>query len=226
MKRVDTLFHGHAARSSRCFPASVVALAVVLASSAASAQIYRSVGPDGRVTYSDKPTAAATERAPASTADAAGAGSALPYALRQTAQRYPVTLYTGSACAPCDSGRQLLMERGIPFAERSVASGADIEALQRLTGSSNLPVLAIGTQQVRGYSSTEWNQYLDAAGYPRTSQLPRTWQQPPASPLAPAQVTASQTANNTTPAATPAPASAQVPVTPAPTSTNPAGLRF
>jgi len=47
-----------------------------------------------------------------------------------------------------------------------------------------VPSLTIGVQPVRGLSETDWTAYLDAAGYPRESRLPRGWQAAPASPLA------------------------------------------
>ena len=73
------------------------------ASGLATAQtIYRIVGPDGKVTFSDKPPSDATK---ASTTTAGGrpvaapADAVLPFELRQVVARYPVTLYAGAACA-------------------------------------------------------------------------------------------------------------------------------
>ena len=115
-------------------------------------QIFRIVGPDGRVTFSDKPPLDPGVRAtPAKTVALPGARgtdiSALPFELRQAATRYPVTLYTAPECAPCGAGRTMLTSRGIPFAERTVTTREDIEALRRLAGSISLPFLTIGGQQ-------------------------------------------------------------------------------
>ena len=149
-------------------------------------QVYRIVGPDGKVTFSDKPPldakAGAQAATPAATAGG-GTGAALPFELRNVVNRYPVTLYTGPNCAPCNSGRSFLSGRGIPFSERTVNTNDDIEALQRLSGSTSLPFLTIGGQQMKGYSEVEWGQFLDAAGYPRTSQLPAGYRAAPAAPL-------------------------------------------
>jgi glutaredoxin len=108
----------------------------------------------------------------ASSGGAASPGSALPYELQQIASRYPVTLYTGDNCGPCASGRNLLTARGIPFTERTVTTPEDAAALQRMSGDTSLPFITIGGQQIKGYADTEWTQFLDAAGYPKTSQLP------------------------------------------------------
>lgn len=199
--------------------ALLAGLGLALLAPASLAQVNRTVGPDGRITYSDAPNAAARTSQPAT------AGAALPYALRQAMQRYPVTLYSAAQCTPCDGGRQLLAQRGIPFSEKSVETEADIAALQRLAGARELPLLTIGTQQIKGFSDADWSQYLDAAGYPKTSQLPSGWQPAAATPLAPAQI-AGPAGTSAAPATQGTADTAEPAVTPMPSSTNPAGIRF
>ncbi|MDO8248706.1 MAG: glutaredoxin domain-containing protein [Rhodoferax sp.] len=187
--------------------------------------VYRVVGPDGKVTFSDKPPAASEQ----ATATGAGgkplgsSGAALPFELRQVASKYPVTLYTSSNCAPCGSGRALLSSRGIPFTEKTVATSEDAEALQRIAGESSLPFLTIGGQQIKGYSDAEWTQFLDAAGYPKSSVLPASYRGPAATPLVVVQ--------KPTPAAKPEETQSQraptAPSRPAgDTPSNPAGITF
>ena len=188
--------------------------------------LYKVVGPDGTVTYTDRPPPAATGRpAPVGARTEAPAGDAplanLPLELRQVSTRYPVTLYTGADCAPCETGRRLLAARGVPFAERRVSSEEDAEALNRLTGGRSIPTLMIGTQALRGFADSDWHSYLDAAGYPRESRLPRGYQQPAATPLVQRQAEAA--AQQERPAA-PAPAAEPAPPPPAPPA--PAGIRF
>lgn len=190
-------------------------------------QIFRIVGPDGRVTFSDKPPLEpGTHASPAKTVPLPGARgtdtSALPFQLRQAANRYPVTLHTAPDCAPCDAGRTMLTSRGIPFVEKTVTTRDDIEALRRLAGSLSLPFLTIGGQQIKGYSETEWVQFLDAAGYPKTSQLPRGYAQAPAAALVAAQEP--RVAARPAPAA-PSP-SAEAPAPPPAPAENPSGIRF
>jgi glutaredoxin len=158
-------------------PVNLLAAGLLLIVSAGAVQaqtLYRNVGPDGRVTFSDvpPPAGAATAAGVGSGAAPASAGVALPYDLQQVVNRYPVTLYTGDACGPCGSGRILLTARGIPFTERTVTTPEDAAALQRMSGDTSLPFITIGGQQIKGYADTEWTQFLDAAGYPKTSQLP------------------------------------------------------
>ena len=187
---------------------------------------FKIVGADGKVTYTDRqPSASEGKVTSLGTHDAtAVAGDvALPLELRQAAARYPVTLYTlAGACEPCEAARQLLRKRGIPYAEKQVQSAEDSEALERLSGGRDAPTLSIGAQIMRGLAPEVWGSYLDAAGYPRESKLPATYQYPPATPL-----TERRAANAARTPATRAsePRVADTPA-PAPAPANPAGIKF
>ena len=180
----STLFNrlGEAPRSATSL--ALIALLMAGAASPSQAQ-YKVIGSDGRITYTDQPPLAAGDKLSQLKTQrvAPSADVSLPAELRQVAQRYPVTLYVSANCAPCDQGRQLLRSRGIPHLEKTVVTGDDGEALQRLTTGRDLPALSIGAQVVRGLSSDTWTSYLDAAGYPKESKLPPSYQFPPAAPL-------------------------------------------
>ncbi|ABM57677.1 DUF4124 domain-containing protein [Verminephrobacter eiseniae] len=206
------------------FAPLLASLLLTLACASAQAQtVYRIVGPDGKVSFSDRPPPDAKAQPVRAPAPAAANGAALPYDLRQIVNRFPVTIYTGDDCAPCASVRIMLTARGVPFTERTVSSNEDIAALQRLSGSSSLPFGTIGGQQLTGYSDTEWTQYLDAAGYPKQSQLPGNYRRPAPSPLVAIKAVEPAAPQNRTPA--PAERVA-APVNDGPTPSNPAGIRF
>jgi glutaredoxin len=215
-------------RSIGLLPRSVLAALALVAASSTQAQ-YKVIGSDGKVTYTDREPSASEgrivplgSRAGASAPDADSAGSDLPYELRQVSNKYPVTLYVSSgACEPCVSGRQLLRQRGVPYSERIVVSAEDVEALQRLSGAQDAPTLAIGAQILRGLSADVWNSYLDAAGYPRTSRLPASYQYRAATPLVDQQP---PTTGARADARTSAPAAPTLPQAPAPAG--PGGFRF
>lgn len=202
---------------------------VALASGVSHAQnLYRSVGPDGRVTYSDRAinnNAKASAETTGSADSSAPANALLPYELRQTANRYAVMLYTGKDCMPCDEARSYLQNRGIPFAERTIDSNSDVTALKKLSGQDSLPFATIGNQHLKGFGAENWAQYLNAAGYPAQSQLPKNYRAAAARPLttaAPAAAEAQKAAER--PAARSAEPATTAPG--APTQNNPAGLRF
>ena len=169
-------------------------LALALGLGGPAAAQYKVIAPDGSVTYTDRAPADASAKvqpmrrdgsvAAAPAAAAASPVAALPFELRAVVARFPVTLYTSDKdCAPCERGRSLLLQRGVPFTERSVTSDDDIAALQRLSGGRSVPTLTIGGQALRGFQEQDWQTTLDLAGYPKESRLPRTWQPAPATPL-------------------------------------------
>ena len=209
------------------------ATGALLATATQAQQVHRIVGPDGKVTFSDRaPEDKKAQSTVLSTASGGAASNpALPSELRQIASRFPVTLYTGESCSPCQQARQLLIQRGVPFTERSVNTNDDLDALRRLSGESALPFGTIGRQQLKGFSDAEWTQYLDAAGYPAQSRLPRGYTQPAATPLAPTKAPAASAPDAPQEAAS-APTGRprrQAPPPPppgAPTPSNPAGIRF
>lgn len=171
---------------------------------------YKIVAPDGSVTYTDRPPAGAS----AATGKVTTTGNAplpiaaignLPPEVKQPASRFPVVLYATTPCTPCDQARQWLRQRGVPFNEYSVGKPADTLTLKTKFGDTQLPVVTIGAQVIKGFSAADLQTYADAAGYPKESRLGAyTW--PSAVPLAPpaAVVTA------------PAPAPAPAPPSPPP----------
>lgn len=199
-----------------CFrPAALLLGLAALGASLPAVALYKVVGPDGKVTYTDRIPGPADGKVTPLTlkGNSTVETAALPLELRQVAQRYPVTLFVVVDCAPCDSGRALLRQRGIPHAEKLVLTEEDADALQRLTGTRDAPTLMIGQQSLRGLSTESWNAYLDAAGYPKESRLPAGYQfadpttltqrREPPRPAAPASVPAAD-AGTDTPTAAPA----------------------
>ena len=203
---------------------TIGALCISAATVSTAQQVFRIVGPDGKVTFSDKPPVEPNAKVTSAAGPSGGgaATSSLPFELRQVAQKYPVTLYTGENCSPCQSARSLLITRGVPFAEKTVTTVEDSQALQRLSGETSLPFATIGGQQLKGFSDAEWTQFLNAAGYPTASVLPSTYRQPAATPL----VTVAAAPPTTAPAAPARPTAAAPAPQPAPAAANPSGIRF
>jgi glutaredoxin len=212
-----------------------VALAL-LAGSAQAQQVYRIVGPDGKVTFSDQPPPASAPAQKVTSVGTARGGDAaldastanLPATLKTVVNKYPVTLYTTASCAPCDQGRALLTQRGVPFAEKTIATNDDKQAFEKLGSNATVPLLMLGGQKVNGFETVEWNNYLDAAGYPKASTLPSSYRNPPAQPLAP-PAAVDPNAPAPTAGATPS-ARPPRPARPAPqrnpAEDNPAGIKF
>ena len=222
------------------------ALLTGLHGNAWSQNIYRSVDSNGRVTFSDrldsqqKATAAPWNASPRDSVDAAPTDNAtnLPFSVREARSKFPVTLYTTGDCTPCDGARRMLVERGVPYTERSVISEADQKALRSLSGQDQLPFATVGKQHLIGWDASEWQRYLDLAGYPSQSAMPAQWKPAAATPLTTPSSAASTASTARTAAPAPAATSSIKPAdgsqatpsanparAPAP-SANPAGITF
>ncbi|MGV8892695.1 MAG: DUF4124 domain-containing protein [Burkholderiaceae bacterium] len=164
----------------------------------AQAQLYKWVGPDGKITYSDLPPPNSAKQLEKKTLNPSESASvALPYALADASKKHPVTLFTGAQCAPCAEARDFLKNRGVPFAEKSVSSNEDIDKLRQISGATQLPVLLIGRNQQLGFELGAWNLALTAASYPQDNQLPRNYQFAPSEPAAPKVPTKAEQAAST-----------------------------
>lgn len=225
---------GHRPATFGAMMTLALTLGAVVSVPAQAQGVYRIVGPDGKVSYSDQPPPASTQgnasAKPAeggSSTSAAAASGYTPPELKQAMGRYPVVFYAGKDCSPCDSGRNYLNGRGIPYTEKTVNTNDDVAALKRLSGATSLPMLSIGSQQIKGYSEVEWGQYLDAAGYPKKSALSATYRRPAPSPLVEAKAAdaaAPSAASRKAPKAAGTETPTEVPV--APPVTTPGGIRF
>ena len=205
----------------------IAAGALLVWAATASAQ-YKSIGADGRVTYSDVPPPPSAKVVEQKKLGSGPAAVALPFELQQASSRYPVTLYTGDKCAPCDEARTYLRGRGVPFAEKTVTSDDDIALFKQQSPDGTAPVIAVGSRRSVGFSQVAWAGLLDSAGYPATSVLPREYQNVASTPLSPNTRAPGQTVVQT-PAPSSrrgTPATGDAAATPPAPPANPSGFRF
>lgn len=164
----------------KTLPCTVAAALLVGLAPAVLAQ-YKVIGPDGSVTYTDRPSSAAQGgqvsgmRAGRAVATPAAPATPLPYELQQAVAKFPVVFYTTAECSLCDTARRMLRQRGIPLTERQAQHPDDLLLVERQTGGRSLPALMVGTQAIHGYGESQWANLLDLAGYPRQSRLPRDY---------------------------------------------------
>ena len=125
----------------------------------------------GQTVYSDQPPPPGTQNVSRTTRDERPEGQQLPYATRQAAERFPVTLYTAANCVDeCKQARDLLNGRGTPFNEKMLDTQEAIDALAKLLGgAASVPSITVGRQHFRGFESNAWSNLLDLAGYPKSA---------------------------------------------------------
>jgi glutaredoxin len=80
----------------------------------------------------------------------------------------PVKLYTHPDCsAACNGARGVLSSRGIQFEEVVAEGDSAIEELQKVSGDTRVPVLLVGQTVMRGFHELNYQDLLDAQGFPR-----------------------------------------------------------
>jgi len=174
-----------------------IAAAVIAAGAAAQAQqVYRYVDKDGKVVYSDRAPPADSKDVQAKRLSPNYIeNNDVPIALTQAVERFPVTLYTFACGVVCENAEALLNRRGIPFSTVNVEDPKGAEALQKLTGALQAPVLQVGDKLLaKGFNEARWTAMLDDAGYPKSPPRRVAAKAPaeaasPASPTPPAEAT-------------------------------------
>ena len=147
---------------------SLLALVIACAiAPAGAAQLYRWVDDKGNVEWRDTPpppSAKSVEQRNVSGNTIQT--STLPYSVQQAVKNFPVTLWVFDCGDPCIRARAHLARRGVPHTERNAQK--DLEELKKLIGGTEVPLLLVGSKQLKGYLENDWDAALDSAGYPRT----------------------------------------------------------
>ncbi|MBC3862619.1 glutaredoxin family protein [Undibacterium jejuense] len=167
------------------FKLATLIVPLCLLAATAQAQLYKSVGPDGKVTYSDTPPPANQKLVETKTIATSQDVTNFPYELKLAASKNPVTIYTAANCSPCNDGKNLLKSAGVPFAEKTVKTSADADKLKQVSGDDQLPFLTVGSKKLHGYDQAEWKSSITAAGYPDSNRLPANYVYPAPESAAP-----------------------------------------
>ena len=143
----------------------------MLCAASASAQLYKSVGTDGRITYSDTPPASAA-RIEQKTLSLSPK-SKLPGELAQVVKAHPVTLYTTSSMQALRGRPQPADRTRNSVCRKNRAEQRRPRRAAPVGGDRQLPLLTIGNRQLQGLETDIWQEALTAAGYPIAGKLPK-----------------------------------------------------
>ncbi len=160
---------------------AVCVLSFAISMTASADTVFKAVGPDGEITYSDKPPA---DRARANALEFRNLPSSpLPAQVlrfreqleksaegRISAARAPragdVALFTASWCGHCKRAKAHLAAAQINYVEYDIENVDGMRAFIGAGGSGGVPLLVAGDRRVQGYSSAAYEQ-LAAALRPR-----------------------------------------------------------
>lgn len=151
------------------------ALALTVGPGLASAvQLYKSVGPDGRIVYSDRPTAAAKSEQTLTITDLPSS-QARPYVPpKASAPPAPVApvappvgssqvqLYMADWCGYCRKAKAYLQGRGIAYQEINIETPQGHQAFAQTGSGRGIPLLVTPRQQVRGFSADSYDSLFAA----------------------------------------------------------------
>lgn len=132
-------------------------------------QLYKSVGPDGRVVYSDRPPAEGRiektmklQEAPATALDARSSSYVEQLRrLRESAPAAPpapedTVLFSARWCGYCKLARNYLAGRNIPFREVDIDTQAGLAAFASAGGNKGIPLLVKGPTRIQGFSEASY----------------------------------------------------------------------
>lgn len=129
--------------------------------------VYKSVGPDGKVVYSDSPPVDGKnarkmkfDNLPASPLPAAARAS-VEQLKRSSSTAVPATtavvLYSASWCGYCKAAKAYLGAHGIAYREIDVDTESGQAAYAQAGGGNGIPLLVAGGQRVQGFSQSAYD---------------------------------------------------------------------
>jgi glutaredoxin len=127
--------------------------------------IYRSVGPDGRITYSQKPPAGAKVEKTLTFTNLPA--TPIPESLmgeqkkpgepgKRMATGRPV-LFTAVWCGYCTQAKAYLAKKGVSYTEYDIDTPGGAQAFRESAGGKGIPVLLLNERRVQGYSQQAYD---------------------------------------------------------------------
>jgi glutaredoxin len=149
------------------------AVNTVLIAAAQAESVYKSIGPDGKIIYSDKPpTDGRVEKTmtfanlPSSPLPAASLSyveqlrrfrAFSPAKKPDSAAVTGVVLYSAAWCGYCTKAKAYLAAKGISYDEVDIDSKDGMKAYAQAGGGGGVPLLLAGGQRVQGFSPAAYD---------------------------------------------------------------------
>jgi glutaredoxin len=147
--------------------ALLICIALTLTANADAQTVYKSIGPDGKVVYSDSPPVDSKnarklkfDKLPASPLPAPARAS-VEQQKRSTSTAVPVTtavvLYSAAWCGYCKAAKTWLGTRGIAYREIDIDTDSGRAYFAQAGGGDGIPLLVAGGQRVQGFSPAAYD---------------------------------------------------------------------
>ena len=134
--------------------------------------LYKSVGPDGKITYSDKPPISGnvekkltfrnlpSTKLPASASGKTAQADNKKATNKTQANVGAVTLYTASWCGYCRQAKAYLASQRINYREVDIESESGMVEFSQAGGSGAVPLLIAGKESLQGFSPEAYDDIL------------------------------------------------------------------
>jgi glutaredoxin len=154
---------------------ALIVSAVCLAPGSPAQQLYKSIGPDGKAVYSDKPPAEGRiektlkfENLPASALPASAASYVEQLRRMQAAKGAEpalagVVLFSASWCGYCTKAKAYMGSKGIAYREIDIDTPAGVSSFAQSGGAGGgVPFLVSGGRSVRGFSAAAYDSFFSS----------------------------------------------------------------
>lgn len=147
----------------------LIACMVLMPCVAFSQTLYKSVGADGKVVYSDRPPAEGRAEkmkfqnlpsTPLPQSVAAAYAELLRKAKANPVAIVPVAgnvLYSASWCGYCRQAKSYLATKGVAYSEIDIDTPDGMAGFSQVGGGRGVPLLIAGGQKVQGYSAQAYD---------------------------------------------------------------------
>lgn len=139
---------------------AIIFLILALGTSQALADIYKVVGPDGKITYTDKEPQASggkSEKLNIQTYSGAPSVSNLANPVKR------VTILSAQWCGVCTKAKNYMKGRNIAFEEWDIDKSDFARAKMNELGAKGVPVILVGNQKMVGFSESRLDSMLKKA---------------------------------------------------------------
>ncbi len=136
-------------------------LCLTLAALPARAEIYKVVGPDGKVSYTDKepqPNSGKTEKLKIQTYSGPPAVSTTNASVKK------ITMLSAQWCGVCTRAKAYMNTHKIAFEEWDIDQSEYARAKMNELGAKGVPVILVGKQKMVGFSAETLEEMIKNAG--------------------------------------------------------------
>ena len=147
----------------------IVIFILIFISTFVSAEIYKTVDENGRVIFTDKPTAKAEQVEVDTNSNTADGLSDSAYSKandiksKKPAKQKSVVMYSTSWCGVCKKASAYMQSNGIQYKEYDIEKSKSAHSKYKKLGGKGVPLIMVGNQKMSGFSASRLESMLGSA---------------------------------------------------------------